>query len=676
MTPDPNDDRTVIAGSSASHDIPPDNALPIGTRLGEFEIVALIGVGGFGIVYRAYDHSLHRTIALKEYMPSALAARSGPMTVSVKSARHAEAFEAGLKSFINEAHLLAQFDHPSLVKVYRFWEANGTAYMVMPFYEGLTVKEALRRLGGAPDENWLKDLLRPLLEALAVIHREQCFHRDIAPDNILILKDGRPVLLDFGAARRVIGDMTQALTVILKPGYAPIEQYAEMPDMKQGPWTDIYALGAVVYFAVTGKPPVPAVGRMMSDTLVPLAETAAGRYSDAFLRGVDGALKVRPEGRPQDVAQMRALLGLGDRRDRPRTPVPGIAAEAGTRTPKTDATPHETPKHDAATVVPEGSERTPFALYAVGAVVLVAVIAGGAFFLLTNDKQADADVTAPRPNSATVQRPPADKSPGADAAPVTSPPVQPAVVDKPFSSDLMLDQILEGRNHAHAVAASVERAQVRIGRDFLRFRVSSSKPGYVYVLIVDTEHTDFKLLYPNTKDRNNRIAPGQTLKLPGAQWQLRAVGPAGTNQFVAIVSDEPRDFGSLKPVQDDLFQKFSLDVAAQLYREPAAPTPLFAGRVVCAAGANCSESYGAAAFSIEEVGGSAETRTTLPSAAESAPAQAPIAASQKSYPVPAAAKSSSRMETKDVRCSDFLQRASLGEVLTPEEQTILKRDCR
>lgn len=285
-----------------------NNALPLGTRLGEFEIRGLVAEGGFGIVYAAYDHSLQRGVALKEYMPSVLAMRVGAVNVSVKSARHAETFEAGLRSFINEARMLAQFDHPSLLKVYRFWEANGTAYMVMPHYAGVTLKTALQT-GHVPDEPWLKQILVQLGEALGILHAHQCYHRDIAPDNIILLEDGRPVLLDFGAARRVIGDMTQALTVILKPGYAPLEQYADVAAFKQGPWTDVYALGAVVHFAITGRAPVPAVARMVSETLEPLAEVARGRYSDSFLRAIDRALAVRPDGRPQSVAELVGELG-------------------------------------------------------------------------------------------------------------------------------------------------------------------------------------------------------------------------------------------------------------------------------------------------------------------------------------------------------------------------------
>ena len=183
--------------------------------------------------------------------------------------------------------------------------------MVMPLYDGVTLKDKLRSMNGPPDEAWLMSLLAPLTEALAILHAENCFHRDIAPDNVILLSGSeRPVLLDFGAARRVIGDMTQVLTVILKPGYAPVEQYAEAPNMKQGPWTDVYALAATVYWAVTGKTPPAAVGRIVSDEYQPLARAAAGRYSARFLEAVDRALIVRPEGRTQTIAAFRRDLGI------------------------------------------------------------------------------------------------------------------------------------------------------------------------------------------------------------------------------------------------------------------------------------------------------------------------------------------------------------------------------
>src|SRR5690242_13338558 len=306
-----------MVGTGTATPLLSSNALPIGTRVHEFEITRVVGEGGFSVVYLAFDHTLHRSIALKEYIPSALASRRGDNTVAVRSAQHQQTFEAGLRSFINEARLLAQFDHPALVKVYRFWVSNGTAYMVMPYYEGITLKEALRRRNGSPEETWLKTLLAQLLDALETLHARQCYHRDIAPDNILMLSDSAPVLLDFGAARRVIGNSAQTLTVILKPGYAPIEQYAEAPKLKQGPWTDIYALASVVYFAISGHAPPPAVARVISDPLVPLSKLNEGRYTQGFVEGIELALQVKPDDRPQDIASFRAALGLTPWQTRP-----------------------------------------------------------------------------------------------------------------------------------------------------------------------------------------------------------------------------------------------------------------------------------------------------------------------------------------------------------------------
>ncbi len=331
IRPRPRPAARALPSTSLGH------TLPVGTRLYDYEITGLIGEGGFGIVYHATDHSLQRHVAIKEYMPATMVSRqAGSSAIVVKSERMVDTFKAGLKSFVNEARLLARFDHPSLLKVYRFWEENGTAYMVMPYYEGPTLKDALAALGRPPTEGELRAWLDPLLDALAVLHHAQCYHRDIAPDNIL-LTSGGPLLLDFGAARRVIGDMTHALTVMLKPGYAPIEQYGDVASMSQGAWTDFYALASVVHYAITGRPPVSSVERLMDDRLEPLARVAAGRYSAEFLAGIDRALAVRPQDRPQNDAQFRAALG-----DAPRDPGPstrgglymtGPGALSGTTSP-------------------------------------------------------------------------------------------------------------------------------------------------------------------------------------------------------------------------------------------------------------------------------------------------------------------------------------------------------
>ena len=284
------------------------SALPPGTRLGEFELLSLLGVGGFGIVYLAFDHALEREVAVKEYMPASLAGRTETMFVSVRSHSDAETFALGLKSFVNEARLLARFDHPSLLKVLRFWEANGTAYMAMPVMRGRTVKELRLSMRGAPEESWLRELLDPLLGAIERLHGEGVYHRDIAPDNIQIEPDGHPVLLDFGAARRVIGDKSQALTAILKPAYAPIEQYGEAGSVKQGPWTDIYALGATVHYLLLGRPPPPATARAVHDDASALTVDHLPGFTANFLHIVDWMLAPRPLDRPQNVAALRDAL--------------------------------------------------------------------------------------------------------------------------------------------------------------------------------------------------------------------------------------------------------------------------------------------------------------------------------------------------------------------------------
>ena len=285
------------------------SALPAGSRLGEFEITGVIGEGGFGIVYSARDSSLDRIVAIKEYLPAAFASRSSTGMVHVRSEENSKTFNAGLSSFINEARMLAKFSHPGLVEVFRFWEGNGTAYMAMRYYRGVTLREMLRTNPQVVTEQWLCETLDPILLALQELHHEKCYHRDIAPDNILVLPNGRSVLMDFGAARRIIGGMTRALTTVLKPGYAPIEQYSDDGSMAQGAWTDIYAVGGVLYHAMTGKVPVQAISRMMNDPLKPVATASRSPFSPVLTDAVMKSLSVMPENRYQTIDELRAALG-------------------------------------------------------------------------------------------------------------------------------------------------------------------------------------------------------------------------------------------------------------------------------------------------------------------------------------------------------------------------------
>ncbi|MFZ3001289.1 MAG: serine/threonine-protein kinase [Undibacterium umbellatum] len=305
-----NTEKILATEASTAKSAGTENCLAIGTRLNDFEITGILGEGGFGIVYLAFDHSLQRTVAIKEYMPGALAGRSADTSVTVRSERHKATFEAGLKSFINEARLLAQFDHPSLVKVYRFWEENKTAYMVMRHYDGHTLKQIVNKRPKLVTEAWLRFIFKQILEALDTLYRSKILHRDISPDNIIVQKNGVAVLLDFGSARQIIGDMTQGMTVILKPGYAPIEQYADDVEMPQGSWTDIYALAAVMYFAIMKSPPPISVGRVVKDTMLPLQDGEHAGFSAKFLKGIDLALAIQPQDRPQSMEEFRQLLGI------------------------------------------------------------------------------------------------------------------------------------------------------------------------------------------------------------------------------------------------------------------------------------------------------------------------------------------------------------------------------
>ncbi|MCW5665859.1 MAG: DUF4384 domain-containing protein [Piscinibacter sp.] len=561
------------------------NQLPVGTFLGEFEITELIGEGGFGIVYLARDHSLQRRVALKEYMPSALAARTGPLEVSVKAERYAETFDAGLKSFVNEARLLASFDHPSLVKVYRFWEANGTAYMVMPYYEGVTLKQKLKEMGAPPNEAWLLDLLGPLTEALLVIHADQCYHRDIAPDNVMLLKGtGRPLLLDFGAARRVIGDMTQALTVILKPGYAPVEQYAEVPGMKQGPWTDVYALAAVVYYAIVGKTPPPSVGRLMNDNYEPLSQLAQGRYSPKFTAAIDRALIVKPEERTQSIEELRHDLGLDTMAPAPRpAPAPARPAPAAT----------------AAAAAPSAPAKKGAMVAVAGLVALV--LAGGVGYALLGR-----DAPAPAPGAAAPAPPAPEPASAAVAtapppAPVAEPaPPPPAAIEARFDPLQDFERVAAGQSADFGVEAATAKPQFRIDRDYLSFTVKSTREGHLYVFLHGSDGVLVQV-FPNAASRNNKLRAGQTITLPPPQssWAMKASGPAGTDHFIAIVSAYPRDFGAIGLKVQDGFGMASAEAVAEAARAQGGAAPLFLGKPVCSG--DCVDRYGAALFSSQQI---------------------------------------------------------------------------
>ena len=312
--------------------------LPTGQRVQEFVLEQVLAVGDYSIVYRAQDTRLERRVAIKEHMPVTLARRSAEQQVQPRLPRFAELYERGLKSFITEARLLGSFDHPALVKVHRFWADNGTAYLAMPYYEGITLEEWLHQQHAPPSERWLRHLAGMLIDALAVMHEQRCFHRNVAPDNVLMLHsslDGRPaalpnprpVLLDFGAARRLIGDATQNITAVVRSGYSPVEQYEGQAGLRQGAWTDVYALCALLYKSAFGQAPPPSTARLSRDEMLAARWAGQGRYDDVFLAAIDAGLAVHPRDRPRDLAALRALLQASEAPPMPPAPT-GAALKA------------------------------------------------------------------------------------------------------------------------------------------------------------------------------------------------------------------------------------------------------------------------------------------------------------------------------------------------------------
>lgn len=290
-------------------------ALPPDYTLHEYRIERVLGSGGFGVTYLARDTTLGHQVAIKEYLPNELAARDGETGAIVpRSKRHGEDYGNGLTRFLLEARTLASFHHHNIVGVHRFFEANNTAYMVMAYEHGESLNTWLsRRLlrgGGTPGEALLISMFVPLLQGLAKVHEAGFLHRDIKPANIFVRdSDGSLVLLDFGAAREATGTAsTEGLTSIVTPGYAPFEQYHAHG--RQGPWSDLYAIGGVLYWFVTGRRPIEAAARVREDTQESAAAAGAGRYGEDFLAAVDWALAVDERARPQSVAEfLPALTG-------------------------------------------------------------------------------------------------------------------------------------------------------------------------------------------------------------------------------------------------------------------------------------------------------------------------------------------------------------------------------
>jgi len=279
-------------------------ALPSGYALQEYRIERLLGAGGFGLTYLAIDTNLNLRVAIKEYLPSDIAVRNPDHSVTPNSSQSAEDFMWGKRRFLDESRTIASFRHPNIVRVMRFFEAKGSAYMVMEYVEGDALSDWIKPRRPLPEAQVMA-IAGPLLEGLQVVHTAGYLHRDIKPGNIYIRYDGSPVLLDFGSARQTSdgGD----LTAIVTPGYAPFEQYHSQG--QQGAWSDVYAFAGVLYWVVTGQRPLEAAARVREDTMPPAVKAGdRNRYRAEFLAAIDWALAPHEDDRPQSVHEWRAAL--------------------------------------------------------------------------------------------------------------------------------------------------------------------------------------------------------------------------------------------------------------------------------------------------------------------------------------------------------------------------------
>jgi len=343
------------------------SVLPPGTRIDQYEISHLLGRGGFGITYLVRDEGLAKDFALKEFFPEDLVRREGTSLRFASKPNSENDYRWGLRKFYDEARLLAQFNHSNIVNVRRVFEANNSAYMLLDFIKGSTLEKWLQGLDSPPTQEELDLITAPLLSALELVHENRTWHLDISPENVMIRSsDGAPILLDFGASRFEMKQHSQLVSaLVFKSGYSAPEQYTSNAD-RYGPWTDIYAFGAMLYRAVSGERPSEATARQMHDEQKPATQGAKGSYRDKFLKAIDWALRLRPQDRPQSIAQWREMLldGSGT----------VAAAPAKTRALMNSTTRVPAPSPTPAVPAKPGKRTMIMAAGALGAVLILAVV--------------------------------------------------------------------------------------------------------------------------------------------------------------------------------------------------------------------------------------------------------------------------------------------------------------
>jgi serine/threonine protein kinase len=512
------------------------NALQPDFRLHWYRIGYVLGQGGFGITYLATDENLRVPVAIKEYLPGDLSTRDSDSSVQPVSGSQEDAYRWGLERFMTEARTLARFRHPNIVEVRSVFEANNTAYMVMTYETGDSLTEVLAQRGTLEEEE-LKAIALPILDGLAQVHAAGFIHRDIKPSNIYLRRDGQPVLLDFGSARQAVGERTRTLTSVVSPGYAPFEQYYSKSD-RQGPWTDIYGMGATLYHGVTGRAPLTAVDRSEGviagggDGMQSARANTTGRYSPAFLAAIDHALAFRLEDRPQTIAAWREEFF--NAASTPIVPEP-ITALAGK--PPTSRVPDELPRISSDDVrrsfrstseQPESRPRRKGPVVLAGAIGLgVVLIAGGVYFL--RDRTAGTDTaahtatpaqTAP-PQPATVQASttaPASPPVSAPAPETQAPAPTPEVVSDTEDSTARVAELLREADEASAAGRLAGTAG------------DSAAEAYQAALAIDPANEAAqsglaRLAAPLAEEAQSALTAGELDRAANAVEQLGAIDP-------------------------------------------------------------------------------------------------------------------------------------------------------
>ena len=527
-------------------------------NLGRYEIRGVLGAGAMALVLDGWDPVIGRRVAIK--------------TIRRDQLELPEADEV-VERFKREAQAAGRLNHPNIVSVYEYGEDQGIAYIAMEFITGKELKEYFDRNERFPIPTAMR-IMSEILGALDLAHRHGIVHRDIKPGNIYLLEDGHAKVADFGIARMESSELTQVGVSLGTPPYMSPEQFTG--DTLDGR-SDLFSAGVILYQFLTGERPFTGTNAstIMHNVLEldpPPPSKLNAQVPPAFDAVLRKALMKRRDDRFGTAREFADALNAAaaGHAAQPATPAVSEPADGTVRTSSRPA------------VGAAGTGRRSNIGMSIAAGLGIGLAVLGVLWLYL---QWTVSAPPPAPPALTVKE--------------TAPTPASTVVPKPFDPVHALERVFEARDRDHRVSVIPEKPRIQVGKERLRFRVSSGKPGYVYVLMVGTDRTQFHLLFPNAVDGENRIAAGQEMDLPRKGWAMTAGGPSGTDHFVAIVSENPRNFSAAGLRNVDPFGEFPPDVAAKLAAQ-AGSAPLFAGTPVCPK-EPCSPRYGAAIFSIEEV---------------------------------------------------------------------------